>query len=184
MTEKRERLENVALESAQRKGLNGLSFRTLADEVGIKSSSVHYYFPEKSDLTRTLIERYTQNFLASVDSIASQNWALRKKLKAFIAIFENVAVEEKLCLCGMMAAEVEQLDDENRKLLSAFFTDTEERLVTLFTEHKDELNAELSAKVLARSLLAGLEGALLADRVVGDNHRLKAQKELFMAMLK
>ncbi len=67
MTEKREKLENAALESAQRRGMNGLSFRTLADEVGIKSSSVHYYFPEKSDLTRNLIERYTQNFLASVD---------------------------------------------------------------------------------------------------------------------
>lgn len=184
MSEKREKLENAALESAQRKGMNGLSFRTLADEVGIKSSSVHYYFPEKSDLTRTLIASYTKNFFASIDSIASQNWAMRKKLKAFIAIFENVAVEEKLCLCGMMAAEVEQLDDENRKLLRTFFIDTEAWLVALFSEHKNELNAELSAKVLARSLLAGLEGALLADRVVGDNQRLKAQKELFLAMIK
>lgn len=184
MTEKRQKLENAALESAQRRGMNGLSFRTLADEVGIKSSSVHYYFPEKSDLTRTLIERYTETFFAALDSIGSQNWALRKKLKAFIAIFENVAAEEKLCLCGMMAAEVEQLDDENRKLLGKFFFHTEEWLVALFNQHKDELNAQLSHKMLARSLLAGLEGALLTDRVVGDGQRLKAQKELVLAMLK
>lgn len=31
----------------QTRGYNGLSFRELAKEVGIKSASIHYHFPTK-----------------------------------------------------------------------------------------------------------------------------------------
>ena len=184
MNENRKKLEDAAFNSAQRGGMNGLSFRTLADEVGIKSSSVHYYFPEKSDLTRTLIERYSENFFLSLQSIEEQNWALRKKLKTFIAIFESVATDNKLCLCGMMAAELEQLDEGNRALLVLFFEETEDWLAALFIQHKEEITTDVSARTLSRSLLSALEGALLLDRVVGDTGRLKAQKEMFLSLVK
>jgi len=55
--DKRQKLEEVAITAVQHGGLKSLSFRTLADEVGIKSSSVHYHFPEKSHLAKALIER-------------------------------------------------------------------------------------------------------------------------------
>ena len=63
LKDKREMLEQTALDLVQRHGLSGVSFRTLADEVGIKSSSVHYHFPDKSDLTNVLIERYSDCLL-------------------------------------------------------------------------------------------------------------------------
>lgn len=184
MTDKRDRLETAALDSVQRNGLKGLSFRTLADEIGIKSSSVHYYFPEKSDLARTLIERYSQEFKSQLSAIDNHRWGLRKKIKAFVEIFEKVARQEKLCLCGMMAADLEQLDDDNRQLLSEYFLDTERWLVSLFERHRDELQTSTGSQVLARGLLSALEGALLLDRAVGDDKRIKAQKELFLLLLK
>jgi len=56
MTDKRTEIETAATEAVQRSGLNNVSFRTLADSVGVKSSSVHYYFAEKSDLANAIIE--------------------------------------------------------------------------------------------------------------------------------
>ena len=41
-----------AVTTVQKAGLSHLSFRTLASDAGIKSSSVHYYFPEKTDLAQ------------------------------------------------------------------------------------------------------------------------------------
>jgi len=184
MTDKRDRLEAAALDAVQRNGLKGLSFRTLADEIGIKSSSVHYYFPEKSDLARTLIERYSQEFSSQLEAIDKQRWGLRRKIKAFIEIFETVARNEKLCLCGMMAAELEQLDDNNRRLLSEYFLDTERWLISLFEQHRDELQSQIASQVLARGLLSALEGGLLLDRAVGDDKRIKALKELFLLQLR
>ena len=184
MTDKRERLEQAALDAVQRSGLKGLSFRVLAEEIGIKSSSVHYYFPEKSDLVRTLIERYSEEFFSALQDIESRRWSLTRKLKEFVAIFEEVASNGKLCLCGMMAAEVEQLDADNQQLLNQYFQDTEQWLTRLFDAHSDDLNTTIATSALAKSLLSGLEGALVLDRVVGDNQRLKAQRDLFLAFLK
>jgi len=180
MTDNRQKLEEAALNAVQQGGLKALSFRTLADEIGIKSSSVHYHFPEKSDLARALIQRYSEEFFKNLKDIESRKWRLRRKVKAFIEIFENVAEQDKLCLCGMMASEVEQLDDDNRLLLSNYFIDTENWLVQLFNEHQDEVQTDLSSRTLARGILAGLEGALLLDRVVGDKQRLNAQRDLIL----
>ncbi len=183
MSNNRDLLEQAALDTVQRSGLKGLSFRTLADEIGIKSSSVHYYFPEKSDLAETLIERYSEAFFVQLTEIESRSWNLKRKLKAFIGIFEAVASDNKFCLCGMMAAEIEQLNDDNRAQLASYFKRTENWLVSLFDQHKSEMNTRSSHRVLAKSLLSGLEGALLIDRVVGDGQRLKAQKDLFLKLI-
>src|ERR1700721_2376760 len=40
-------------------GFNGFSFRDIASDVGIKSSSVHYHFPTKENLAAAVIRRYT-----------------------------------------------------------------------------------------------------------------------------
>lgn len=184
MADNRERLEQAALAAVQRGGIKGLSFRTLADDVGIKSSSVHYHFPEKSDLARALIERYSREFFSLLAEIESKRWGLPRKLKAFVGIFEDVAGNDKLCLCGMMAAEFEQLDKANRELLGLYFENTEKWLADLLEAHEAELEPTISPQMLAKSLLSGLEGALLVDRVIGNNQRIRAQKETLLAFLK
>lgn len=183
MIDNKKRLETAALNTVQRNGLNGLSFRTLANEIGIKSSSVHYHFPEKSDLARTLIERYSETFFAELNDISSQKWGLKRKLKAFIGIFEDVAEHNKICLCGMVASEVEQLNENNRRLLKNYFINTEQWLIDLFDQHSDDFENSVNVKVLAKCLLSGLEGALLLDRVMEDKQRLKAHKELFLELI-
>jgi len=81
----------------------------------------------------------------------------------------------------MMASEVEQLNEENRQLLNNYFVNTENWLFKLFNENQSEVKSDLGSRTLARSVLAGLEGALLLDRVVGDKQRLKAQRDLIMS---
>ena len=85
MSDKRDELESVAIEEVQRAGLNTLSFRTLADRVGIKSSSVHYYFPEKGNLASAIIERYHEAFGAKLAAIDRRRLGPRRKLEAFAA---------------------------------------------------------------------------------------------------
>lgn len=183
MTDNRTLLVDAAQNAAQHSGLKGLSFRTLADEVGIKSSSVHYYFPEKADLAQALIERYTLSLFDILSEITTRDTNLRGKIEAFIDIFEQVASQNKVCLCVMMAAEVESLNDKNKLALQAFFHDMELWLVSLFEAHPSELKNSPSFANLARLMISGLEGALLVDRVAGNTHCMSAQKELFLSMV-
>jgi len=183
MVQNREKLEMAAQELVQRGGVGGLSFRKLADHVGIKSSSVHYHFPEKSDLASALIERYSEAFFAQLAAIEQGDQKLRHKLSQFIDVFEEVGRQKKLCLCGMMAAEYEQLSDENRELLNAYFDNTEKWLTQILENHKNEYSADMNRPSLARAILSALEGALLLDRVQGTPRHLAAQRLVILQLV-
>lgn len=183
MSEKRSKLEKVATDAVQRAGLHNISFRTLAEEVGVKSSSVHYYFPEKSHLASALIERYTEAFSEKLGAIDKRTLEPRKKLDAFIKIFEDVVKAEKLCLCGMMAAEVSTLDEHNRELLSTYFKQAEDWLSAVFEDHTEQLTSDIKPRQLARVVMSGLEGAILIDRVDNGRDRLRAQRELIRSLI-
>ena len=58
------KLMDAAERHIRQSGYNAFSFRELAKEVGIKSSSVHYYFPTKADLAAAVARRYTDRFVA------------------------------------------------------------------------------------------------------------------------
>ena len=181
MSEKRTQLENVATEAVQRSGLHNLSFRTLADRVGVKSSSVHYYFPEKSHLAAALIARYSDEFAQALAAINSEKKGVTKKLEAFVKIFEDALSDDKFCLCGMMAAEVASLDEANRAALQAYFQHTEDWLTEVVSE--SESAGGMKARGIARSILSGLEGAILLDRVSGQRHYLKAQRDVIKLLV-
>ena len=183
MSKKRQELEAIAADYVQRSGLHNLSFRTLASEVGVKSSSVHYYFPEKSHLATALIENYTAALRESLDKIDKRGQPVQKKLNGFIKIFEDVVKENKLCLCGILAAEVSTLDEPNRQLLSNYFALAESWLSEVLSAHKKELKLPVEPVKLSRIILSGLEGAILLDGVDGGRDRLKAQKDFVKSLL-
>ena len=183
MSDKRTQLKQAATEAVQRSGLQNLSFRTLADQVGVKSSSVHYYFPEKSDLAANLIESYTESFVEILGDIDKKHQSLSDKIDAFVKIFEDVVKAKKFCLCGMMAAEVATLNDANRKLISNYFKILENWLAVQFENNKNQIDSNYTPETLAQIVLSGLEGAILLDRVDDDQDRLKAQHKLIKVLI-
>jgi len=183
LTDKRTQLKKVAADAVQRSGIQNLSFRTLADHVGVKSSSVHYYFPEKADLATSLIESYPNDFVEMLDAIDKKQMSLEDTLDAFVNIFRDVLKADKLCLCGMMAAEIAVLNDANKGLLSQYFTILENWLSKHFDNNKHQLIGDFQSSELARMVLSGLEGAILLDRVEGSQNRLNAQHDLIKVLI-
>src|ERR1700761_6402834 len=49
-------------------GFSGFSFREIAADVGVKSSSVHYYFPTKEALGAAVVRRYTDRLSEKLDA--------------------------------------------------------------------------------------------------------------------
>lgn len=184
MNDNRSRLLEIAEGSVQRTGLKALSFRTLADEVGIKSSSVHYHFPEKSDLARTLIEQYRDKLFAELNTIATSGGSLRTQFLAFVEMFGGIAHDNRVCLLCMMASEFAALNANNQALLANVFTNLENWLANLFDSRREELATELSPQQMARLVMSGLEGALLIDRVMHNTERLDTQKTALLQLMK
>ena len=173
MTDKRTQIENEAISAIKRSGLGSVSFRTLADAVGVKSASVHYHFPTKADLAQSVVRRYTEDFEARLREIRSGSADLGERLQHFAALFEPGAEARELCLCGMLAAEVENLDAGTRSALGSFFSSAERWLVEIFEDARDADSA-LPPEALARLVMAGLEGASMIDRVRREGEHLDA----------
>ena len=57
---------DIAQTLAQTRGYNAFSYRDISEVIGIKTSSIHYYFPTKGDLGEALVRRYRDNFKQDV----------------------------------------------------------------------------------------------------------------------
>ena len=183
MNDNKNSLEQIAIDIVQRTGTSEISFRKLADEIGIKSSSVHYYYPEKSDLIHALMDRYSEEFFAELEAIQLSRGKLKTKLTKFIDLFSTVACNKKFCLCGTLAAEFGALDDNSQQRIRSFFVQIESWLETLLTQHTIEIEDSIDRKAMAKTIFSGLQGALLLDRTFMGKERIVHQKKLILSIL-
>ncbi|MGI9521911.1 MAG: TetR/AcrR family transcriptional regulator, partial [Hyphomicrobiaceae bacterium] len=65
-------LLDCAEDAIRLRGYHAVSFRDLAEKLGIKSSSVHYYFRQKEDLGLALVQRYRDRFYSDLEAQAAQ----------------------------------------------------------------------------------------------------------------
>ena len=181
MAQTREQIAAAATQAIQKAGVHSVSFRTLAEAIGVKSSSVHYHFPTKQDLTLSLVQQYSNEFAGKLEALERTDADLEQRMQQFIDIFENVLARDDLCLCGMLAAELTELDDATVAALRAFFRLTEQWLEQQLASSERSLT--IPAPALARVVLAGLEGAILLDRAEGGTGHLDAYRELARTMV-
>ena len=164
----RETILAAAQATVQAKGYNALSFRELAKEIGIKSASIHYYFPTKGDLGAELARRYTDNAMKYFEQLIAQGGPVGEIFARYVAVFRAALQNDnRMCLYGVMAAEYGDLPEAVRREVDAFSRANVEWLVRLLAPRHPELDTTaLRARALA--IFAAIEGAQLVARGRGD----------------
>jgi TetR/AcrR family transcriptional repressor of nem operon len=143
-------------------GFAAMSFRDLASDVGIKSASVHYHFPTKSNLGEALVARYSDQFKARLDEIDTSD--LKAALNAFVALYANAFVLNKtICLCAVMGAEAIGLPEHVNQRTKAFFEMNMVWLETLLRIHGADAPA-----AYANMVVAALEGGMIVASASND----------------
>src|SRR4051812_42923894 len=107
-----ERILDVAERLIQTKGFNAFSYADIASELDVTKASLHYHFATKALLGLRIVERYAVNFEAALGAIDQREHGSEKKLRAYIALYEGVLRQGRMCLCGMLAADFETLQPE------------------------------------------------------------------------
>lgn len=161
MSSRKEEILDIAQHLTQTKGFNGFSYNDISNEIGIKTSSIHYYFKSKDDLAIALIERYHHHFDLQLNEIDAKTISPRQKLIAFSKIFKSLAkAKDKFCLCGMMAAEHQSISAEAQTKLRFYFKSSVDWISSNFA-----LLGSKKPDRDAKAYLALLEGALLISRI-------------------
>ena len=179
----RTRILDVAQDLLQVHGANGISYSHISRAVKIRKASIHYHFPTKQKLLEQVVQRYCERFLNAVDAIINSNIAPEEKLRKYIGLFELTLKESpgnKVCLCGILGAEVTSLGNPAARVLNEFYKENGIRLAQILEEglKSKAFRFEGEAETVGMLIFSMLEGGMLVARTHGGNrffHKLANQ---------
>jgi TetR/AcrR family transcriptional repressor of nem operon len=169
----------------QVRGFNGFSYADIAAELQITKAALHYHFATKADLGEALITRYSARFFEALAEADSRGAAAPAKLAAYAKLYTDVLSEQRMCLCGMLAAEYPTLPLPMQAAVIGFFDHNEAWLEVVLEQGREEGSLAFSgpARDTARMVVSGLEGAMLVTRPYGDAARFQVAAASLLAGL-
>ena len=177
MESTRQELLRNATATVRRAGSAALNFRDLGHSVGVKSSTVHYYFPTKSDLLNEAATEYTTAMVAALKDGARTSKSFRQDMLVMVDSFVGAQGEELSCLCGMLATEADLLDPAVKTAVNGFFAKLQAWVVDRAEARGVAAPGGLPPAAFARLLVSLLEGALLLSRLQAHKASLGAARE-------
>ena len=152
-------VKTAIMDAAERRtqlgGFGGFSFREIAADVGIKSSSVHYHFPTKEDLAAAVIRRWAEETSKFVDEELEKD---PDPVRAWTNAFRGTALSEgRMCPCTALGAASQDLPPEVAREVKGFFKMCLDKLV-----------AEGLSPSNAAEVLSTITGALVVANALAD----------------
>ncbi len=178
-----EQILDVAERLVQTRGFNAFSYADVAAELGVTKPALHYHFAGKAELGEALLARYTDRFEAALDDIDARGVDGRSKLKAYADLYAQVLAQDRMCLCGMLAADYTTLSEPMREAVIAFFDGNESWLARVLERGKrdGDLAFSGSSRDAARLIIGSLEGAMLVARTYRDPARFDVTVKRLLA---
>lgn len=152
-------VETAIMDAAERRmqlgGFGGFSFREIAADVGIKSSSVHYHFPTKEALAAAVVRRWAEETSKFIDEELEKD---SDPVRVWTKAFRGTAVSEgHMCPCTVLGAASQDIPPEVSREVKGFFK------MCL-----DKLTAEGLSANGATEFLSTITGALVVANALGD----------------
>jgi TetR/AcrR family transcriptional regulator, transcriptional repressor for nem operon len=149
----------MIMDAAQRRmqagGFGGFSFREIAEDVGIKSSSVHYHFPTKQDLAAAVIRRWAEHTSETIDKELKKD---PDPIRAWTETMRGtIFAEPHMCLCTVLGASSHDLPDQVAREVKRFFEMCQDKLI-----------AEGLPPNKASEFLSTLTGAMIVATALHD----------------
>jgi TetR/AcrR family transcriptional regulator, transcriptional repressor for nem operon len=176
---------DVAERLVQRRGFNGFSYADVAAELGMTTAALHYHFPGKAELGEALVARYGERFVQTLAAIGAKSTRAPTKLRTYANLYRDVLAHQRMCLCGMLAAEYQTLPKPMRGALLRFFDDNERWLRGVLDQGRQEGSLQFtgSPNDTARLIVSALEGTMLVTRPYADIARFEDTAARLIASL-
>ena len=180
-----QRILDIAERLVQTRGFNGFSYADIATALAVTKASLHYHFPTKAELGKHLIERYEKTFLQALGEIDRTASDARDKLRRYAKIYADVLRANRMCLCGMLAAEYATLPKPMKEEMRHFFDENERWLTAVLEQGRASGTLRFAGPALdvARAIVGSLEGALMLARSYADVSRFETAADRLLAEL-
>ena len=165
-----DRVLDIAEVLVQTRGFNAFSYADIARAVGIRKASLHHHFATKAELGMALVARYRSSFLDALQTIESESDTAPERLKRYTDLYGGVLRKGRMCMCGMLAADVATLPRPMRSSIAEFFSENETWLAAVLADgrKRGQIEFEGTPASMAAFFVSSLEGAMLVARASGE----------------
>jgi TetR/AcrR family transcriptional repressor of nem operon len=160
---------SLAQKYLQTLGFSGFSFQTIADHLGIKKASLHYYFASKDDMGLALIDHY---------EVSHKEWAMKvkdldskTKLLKMVKGFRSLCHKNNMiCPVGALSSDYNNVSKKMKVRLKEFHLVIRAWLVETIDQGKKEksISMKKNSEVLADLFMTALQGGVQVARVRGE----------------
>lgn len=166
----KDKILEVAQRLVQQRGVNGFSYADIAKEVGVSKPSLHHHFATKSELVTRLLEVYTEQLTEYLNQLGGKSLPAKEKIAGYIDLYRLSLNSDRVCLGGMLAAEVLTLGGQIKPQLLRFFELQQTWLASVLTQGQSagEYHLAIPANKQANLMIASLQGALVVSRGAED----------------
>ena len=168
----RRKIVDTAADLMLNDGVAGTTVEDVCAAAGVGKSQVYYYFDDKSELIRAVIERQAERvFSGHEPHLANiRGWEAWEAWRDFVVEIQRRAGCVGGCPLGSLASELADEDELTRQLLVKSFERWERAFLRGVQRMQDlELvRADADTALLATTLLAALQGGLLLCQTSKD----------------
>ncbi len=167
MADTRDSIIELADQLIRDKGYNAFSFKDISNTIGIKTASIHYHFPAKSDLGVAVIREHKQRIERFKNGLAGKTPP--EKVKQFLGIYATINAENRICLVGSLGSDFNTIDPHIQNELKRFAGLVLELLTGILEEGKKKkvFAFDTPARTKALLIITSITAAIPLSRLTG-----------------
>jgi len=169
-TDTREQIMDTAFQLLLQRGMNGFSYRDISEPLGVKNAAIHYHFPSKMDLIRSLIDENHRILRSKTAEFMAYGGPARPQIEGLFEFTLNQCeCGRPVCMAGALSVDFEELSEDTRAALDRFMMDTLAWLTKVLETGREQKEFDFrgGARSKAISLLAMIQGARQLARIHG-----------------
>jgi len=177
----RDQIIDQAFQLMLQRGLHGFSYRDISEPLGVKNAAIHYHFPNKMDLIKTLIDENHQVLRRSTSEFMAYGGPAMPQLEGLFAFTMNQCqCGRPICMVGALAIDYDELNDDIKNANDRFMKDSVNWLTKVMEtgREQEEFHFNGDPKSKAVSILAMIQGARQMARVHGLDYLEKIFEQI------
>ncbi|HPI88187.1 MAG TPA: TetR/AcrR family transcriptional regulator [Spirochaetota bacterium] len=184
----RDKVIQLSMDLIHARGVGNTSMNDIIAATGVKKGNLYFHFSSKEELALEVIDRARRQYSEYLSSAISGTTSM-EKLESLIDAVVSFHVKRKLrggCIFGNTALETGGTDSPLRLLIREVFSRWAGQIEALIIQAAGEGSArnDIPPDVLARTIIAALEGAIMLAKVSGKKDELIQCADAMKAMIK
>lgn len=149
-------------------GYNAFSYMDIAHSIGIKTASIHYHFPAKSDLGVATIQMHIEQFAQIRKNLATEPPLVR--LQWFLNNYSSISADNKVCLVGSLATAFNTLDEPIQNKLKEFAEGILEWVAEILTDGRKQgsFHFSIAPRTKAIMIIGNMLAIVQLARLTGE----------------